>query len=55
MYFGGVSKATLTFWYGGPNGEMGASVRYLSQRYTMPTDEAKGLLTDIGTEECAQR
>ena len=34
--------------YGGPNGEMGASVRYLSQRYTMPTDEAKGLLTDIG-------
>ena len=41
--------------YGGPNGEMGASVRYLSQRYTMPTDEAKGLLTDIGTEECAQR
>ncbi len=34
--------------YGGPNGELGASVRYLSQRYTMPTDEAKGLLTDIG-------
>ena len=38
--------------YGGPDGELGASVRYLSQRYTMPTDEAKGLLTDIGTEEC---
>ena len=41
--------------YGGPNGEMGASVRYLSQRYTMPTDEAKGLLTDIGTEEMAHQ
>ena len=37
--------------YGGPNGELGASVRYLSQRYTMPDDISKGLLTDIGTEE----
>ena len=35
--------------YGGPNGELGASVRYLSQRYTMPDDVSKGLLTDIGT------
>ncbi len=37
--------------YGGPNGELGASLRYLSQRYTMPDDMTKGLLTDIGTEE----
>lgn len=37
--------------YGGPNGELGASLRYLSQRYTMPDDMSKGLLTDIGTEE----
>ena len=37
--------------YGGPDGEMGASMRYLSQRYSMPYAEAKGLLTDIGTEE----
>ncbi|MBR2086428.1 MAG: manganese catalase family protein [Oscillospiraceae bacterium] len=38
---------------GGPDGELGASLRYLNQRYTMPTDEIKGLLTDIGTEELA--
>ena len=37
--------------YGGPDGELGASLRYLSQRYSMPYAEAKGLLTDIGTEE----
>ena len=37
--------------YGGPDGELGASLRYLSQRYSMPFDEQKGLLTDIGTEE----
>ena len=37
--------------YGGPAGELGASLRYLSQRYSMPFDELKGLLTDIGTEE----
>lgn len=36
--------------YGGPNGELGASLRYLSQRYTMPDDITKGLLTDIGIE-----
>lgn len=35
--------------YGGPDGELGASLRYLSQRYSMPFDELKGLLTDIGT------
>ncbi len=34
--------------YGGPNGELGASLRYLSQRYTMPDDVTRGLLTDIG-------
>ncbi len=37
--------------YGGPNGELGASLRYLSQRYSMPYAELKGLLTDIGVEE----
>ena len=37
--------------YGGPDGELGASLRYLSQRYSMPYDEQKGLLTDIGVEE----
>lgn len=39
--------------YGGPDGELGASMRYLSQRYTMPYNEVAGLLTDIGTEELA--
>ena len=39
--------------YGGPDGELGASMRYLTQRYSMPYDEVKGLLTDIGTEELA--
>ena len=39
--------------YGGPDGELGASLRYLSQRYTMPYKEVAGLFTDIGTEELA--
>lgn len=39
--------------YGGPDGELGASMRYLSQRYTIPYREVAGLLTDIGTEELA--
>ena len=39
--------------YGGPHGEIGASLRYLSQRYTMPYPELKAILTDIGTEELA--
>ncbi len=39
--------------YGGPDGEMAASMRYLSQRYTMPDKQVGGLLTDIGTEELA--
>ncbi len=37
--------------YGGPDGELGASLRYLSQRYSMPYPELKAILTDIGTEE----
>ena len=37
--------------YGGPDGELGASLRYLSQRFAMPWTELQGLLTDIGTEE----
>ena len=36
--------------YGGPDGELSASMRYLSQRYTMPYREVAGLLTDIGSE-----
>ncbi|MCD3292113.1 manganese catalase family protein, partial [Clostridium botulinum C/D] len=39
--------------FGGPDGELGAALRYLSQRYTMPCGKTKGLLTDIGTEELA--
>ena len=37
--------------YGGPDGELAASLRYLSQRFSMPFDDQKGLLTDIGVEE----
>ncbi len=39
--------------YGGPDGELSASLRYLSQRYAMPYPELKAILTDIGTEELA--
>ena len=39
--------------YGGPDGELGASMRYLSQRYSMPYREVAAILTDIGTEELA--
>ncbi|NLL06224.1 MAG: manganese catalase family protein, partial [Clostridiaceae bacterium] len=39
--------------YGGPDGELAASLRYLSQRFSMPTNEAKAILNDIGTEELA--
>ncbi len=39
--------------YGGPDGELGASLRYLSQRFAMPDARVAGLLTDIGTEELA--
>lgn len=43
--------AMIVSQYGGPDGELGASLRYLSQRYSMPYDDLRGLLTDIGTEE----
>ena len=43
--------AVIISQYGGPDGELGASLRYLSQRYSMPYAELKGLLTDIGTKE----
>ncbi len=39
--------------YGGPHGEIGAAMRYLSQRYSMPNEVTKSVLTDIGTEELA--
>ena len=39
--------------FGGPDGELGAAMRYLSQRYSMPYNEPIGILTDIGTEELA--
>ncbi|MBQ5695554.1 MAG: manganese catalase family protein [Clostridium sp.] len=39
--------------YGGPDGELSAALRYLNQRYSMPTNKSKGLFTDIGTEEMA--
>ncbi|RKD22470.1 spore coat protein JC [Caminicella sporogenes DSM 14501] len=37
--------------FGGGDGELSAGIRYLTQRWNMPTNEAKGILTDIGTEE----
>ena len=54
------TKEALFYWslsiyllkqFGGPDGELGASMRYLSQRYSMPYAELKGLLTDIGIED----
>ena len=42
--------AAIISQYGGPDGGLGASLRYLSQRYSMPYPELKGLLTDIGSE-----
>ena len=44
-----IAKVIITQ-YGGPDGELGASMRYLSQRYTMPYRQVAGLLTDIGCE-----
>ena len=41
--------------YGGPDGELAASLRYLSQRFGMPDQKAKAILNDIGTEEYAPR
>ena len=47
--------AAIISQYGGPDGELGASLRYLSQRYSMPYSDITGLLTDIGTsgQKCA--
>ncbi len=39
--------------FGGPDGELSAGIRYLTQRYSMPTEKGKAILTDIGTEELA--
>lgn len=47
-----LAKVVITQ-YGGPDGELAASLRYLTQRYTMPTAKSKAVLTDIGTEELA--
>ena len=47
-----MAKALLSQ-YGGPDGELSAALRYLTQRYAMPTGKTKALLTDIGTEEMA--
>ena len=46
--------AVIISQYGGPDGELGASLRYLSQRYSMPYPELKGLLTDICTDGSAR-
>lgn len=40
--------------YGGPNGELAAALRYFNQRYTMPDNKGKALLTDLATEELLQ-
>ncbi len=45
-----LAKAIITQ-FGGPDGELGAALRYLSQRYAMPYGEVSGILTDVGTEE----
>lgn len=44
---------TIISQYGGPDGELAASLRYLSQRFGMPDEKAKAILNDIGTEELA--
>ena len=41
--------------YGGPDGELGASLRYLSQRFGMPDQKSKAILNDVGTEELAPK
>lgn len=46
-----ISEKYIFLEYGGPDGELGASLRYLSQRYSVPYPEIKAVLTDIGTEE----
>ena len=53
LYF--LSNEPILSQYGGPDGEIGASMRYLSQRFTMPNRMAAAVLNDIGTEELAHR
>jgi len=48
-----ISKWLYQTEYGGPDGELGASLRYLSQRFAMPDQNAKAILNDVGTEELA--
>lgn len=50
----GFAKLVITQ-YGGPDGELSASLQYINQRYSMPTNKAKAILTDIGTEEMAHQ
>ena len=47
--------AAIISQYGGPDGELGASLRYLSQRFAMPDQNAKAILNDVGTEEYAHK
>lgn len=49
IYFINIFHSLLV--YGGPDGELGAALRYLSQKFTMITPQAKAILNDIGTEE----
>ncbi|MGN1192414.1 MAG: manganese catalase family protein [Dorea sp.] len=51
--YAGLRACYTLLQFGGPDGELAASMRYLSQRYTMPYKEVTGILTDIGTEELA--
>ena len=48
-----LAKSILTQ-YGGPYGELSAALQYLNQRFNMPDDRGRALLTDIGTEELTQ-
>ena len=53
MKYKGLRVCYRLLQFGGPDGELAASMRYLSQRYTMPYAQVTGILTDIGTEELA--
>ena len=53
LTFFSISENYIFLQCGGPDGELGASLRYLSQRYSAPYPEVKAVLTDIGTEELA--
>ncbi len=51
LTFSFISEKHIFLKYGGPDGELGASIRYLSQRFSVPYPEVKAVLTDIGVEE----